>query len=168
MASSIMTLQEAARQLESPDHATRQQAADFLSRQGEEVREVAAPVASHVGDEDRIVAEYCVAALEEMGPPAEVQLPALAELLTAAHPDVVYWGATLLGRSGDAAAPYAQRLADVAESPLPLPVRQRGIWALGRIGRRAAPMATRLRLLAAQGPASLQREIALALASIDS
>ena len=45
--------------------------------------EVADELVAHAGDDDRTVAEYCVAALEELGPPALSQLDSLARLAEA-------------------------------------------------------------------------------------
>ncbi len=163
-----MTPQEAAAQLDSPDAAARQQAADYLSRQGEAVRDVAAAVARQVGDPDRIVAEFCVSALEEMGPPNPAQLPALASLLAAAHSDVVYWSATLLGRAKAESAPYAVHLVEMIAADWPLPVRQRGAWALRQIGSGAVSVIPQLQELVPRLPESLRRDVIQALAAIES
>ena len=161
-----MNLEQAARQLDSSEAAVRQEAADFLSRQGEEVARVAAVVARHVGDDDRIVAEYCVAALEEMGPADPSQLPGVGELLCSPSTDVVFWCATLLGRAKGAAAPYASLLVEAAAGDLPAGIRQRVVWAIRQIGPAASPVAPQLEALARRSPSNVQREIAQALEAI--
>ena len=161
-----MNISDATRQLESADPAERRAAADFLSRQGEGLAEVAAQLVSHTGDDDRVVAEFCVAALEELGPPTPSQLEELSRLLTSPRDDVVYWSATLLGRAEQGAASYAPQLYDVAASDRPLEVRRRAVVALRKLGPSVAPLVPRLTELQRDAPAGLTRDIALTLAAL--
>ncbi len=124
--------------LSSDDDAKRREAAELLSQNAEVAADVAVELVRHVGDEDRVVAEYCVATLEELGPPAASQLDAIASLAGAEHPDVAYWAVTLLGRAGVAAAEHATLLGHLVASEVAPAVRERAAWALGRIGPAAA------------------------------
>lgn len=101
---------------------------------GEEARPAAVELAKAVADENDDVREWCNAALEELGPPAESAVPELVALLGDEHPDVAYWAATLLGRLEAQASAAVAALVAGLDSSRPLAVRQRCAWALGKIG----------------------------------
>lgn len=128
-----MDVVQLASQLESTDQAARQQAAEKLSQNAESASVVACALARHAGDDDRIVAEYCVATLEELGPPEHSQLDCLAGLLSTSNPDVLYWAITLLGRAGTAAAGHRDLLAGIAAGHADANLRSRANWAVDRL-----------------------------------
>lgn len=123
--------------LQSNDTATRAEAAEKLARMGREAQGAAVALveASAVDDEAR---DWVVAALEDLGPPAEGDLPKLAALVNSSSIDTAYWAATLVGRLKAAAAAAVPQLAQALGSHPDLPVRQRCAWSLGQIGPAAA------------------------------
>lgn len=84
--------------------------------------------------EQEAVRDQAASALEDQGPPAAEEAPAIAALLTCPHADVVYWAATLLGRLEAQAEPFSADLAKVLDSAAELHARERAAWALGMIG----------------------------------
>jgi HEAT repeat protein len=152
--------------LSSDDQAMRRRAAEVLSQNADAAVDVAVDLVRHVADSDRVVAEYCVATLEELGPPAASQLDDLAILASDNHADVAYWAVTLIGRSGAAAATHALRLGDVVASDAPPQVRERAAWALGRIGPAAMAAVPQLESSTHAVPQSVARAVAQALTSI--
>lgn len=129
-----MDVQQAARLLDSDDQAQQAAGAEYLSRHAESAAGVAAALVRHVGDEDRIVAEYCVATLEELGPADAGELSKIAPLAGSPSSDVAYWSVTLLGRAGPQAAEYVPLLEQLAEGHPQEVVRKRATWAISRIG----------------------------------
>jgi HEAT repeat protein len=124
--------------LSAADSAVRAEAAEQLARLGEDARAAAVPLVRAAGDDEESAREWSVSALEDLGSPADDDLPALAELLAAANADVGYWAATLIGRLEERAAPAVAALTAALADSNPLIVRQRAAWALGKIGPAAA------------------------------
>ena len=163
-----MEATELRNQLTSGDPASRQQAAEWLSQNSEAAVAFAVELVQHAGDADRTVAEYCVATLEELGPPAPDDLPRLAAELSHADADVAYWAATLIGRCEQLAAPQAPPLADVVADATAAPqVRERAAWAIAKIGPAAANVRPQLETATNAEPSSLARMVAKALAAIE-
>lgn len=154
-------------QLSSSDPTTRHQAAKLLSQNADAAVDVAIELVQFAGDPDRIVAEYCVATLEELGTPAASQLEPLAQLAGSENSDVAYWAVTLIGRAGVSAAEQASLLGDIVVSDAGTAVRERAAWALGRIGSAALAAAPQLRTLSENEPESLQRAVVKALEVIE-
>ena len=152
--------------LASDDQAMRRQAAELLSQNVDVAVDVATALVQHVGDDDRVVAEYCVATLEELGPPPASQLDDLACLASAENTDVAYWAVTLIGRCGVAAVGQAQLLGELVASDAATNVRERAAWALGRIGPAASAALPQLESAARASPESLARAVAKALEAI--
>ncbi len=152
--------------LASDDQAMRRRAAELLSQNVDVAGDVATALVQHVGDNDRIVAEYCVATLEELGPPPASQLDELANLATAAEVDVAYWAVTLIGRCGVAASEQTHTLGNLVVSDAATIVRERAAWALGRIGPAASAAVPQLESAAGATPESLARAVAKALEAI--
>lgn len=112
------------------------------------------------------VRDQAASALEDQGPPAVEEAPAIAALLTCPHADVVYWAATLLGRLAAQAAPFTAELAKVLESTAPLHSRERAAWALGKIGPPARAALPALDTAAASSEPRLARVASQAAACI--
>ncbi len=125
-------------QLSSDDANAQAAAAEAIARLGTGAQPAAVALVEACGSADDAVREWCVAALEELGPPATAQIPRLTELARDARLDVAYWAITLLGRAGEAAAPAVPALADVLRDGEDTAVRERAAWALGKLGPAAA------------------------------
>ena len=162
-----MHISELGERLASSDTTTRHQAAKLLSQNADAAVEVAVELVRFAGDPDRVVAEYCVATLEEMGPPAASQLDSLSTLAASDNTDVAYWAITLIGRAGVSAAEQVMLLGDIVASEADVAVRERAAWALGRIGPAAAIAAPQLRTVSEDEPESLVRAAAKALETIE-
>lgn len=121
-----------AERLQDADPAVRLDAAETLAR-SEAAAEAAVPLVTACGDDDEQVREWCVAALEQAGPPPAESLQALADLAADPHPLVAYWAITLLGRLGEAAAAAVPVLTGRLEGHQPPEVARRAAWALRRI-----------------------------------
>jgi HEAT repeat protein len=124
-------------QLATGDVAVRREAARQLVLAGSDAARAAMVLAQAVGDADEEVATHSAEALENLGPPESPAAEQLAELLTAEHPNCGYWGATLLGRMGSAAAPAVSALTAALQFHASDAVRERAAWALGKIGSAA-------------------------------
>lgn len=133
-----MHISDLADMLNADDSATRRRAAELLSQNADVAADVAIDLVRHAGDEDRVVAEYCVATLEDLGEPPPSQLEGLSRLATNEHADVAYWAVTLMGRAGITAAEHSMLLGDIVISDAPPQVRERAAWAIARIGPAAA------------------------------
>lgn len=118
--------------LSDGDPGRRADAAERLAKLGDGARGAAVPLVRAAGGQDERVRQWAAAALEELGPPAPEDGPALAELLRADNTDVGYWAATLLGRLADGR--FTGELAAALDKQRPQSVRERACWALGRIG----------------------------------
>ncbi|MEM1303779.1 MAG: HEAT repeat domain-containing protein [Planctomycetota bacterium] len=145
--------------LHNGDDADRLAAAQTLASLGTEAAPAAVALARYASDPP--ISEWCVAALEELGPPAPQDVAALAELLETqageAAADSVYWAATLLGRLGPPAGGAVPQLTRAAEAGPALPCRERAAWALGKIGPVAAGALPTLETLAAADQSRLAR-----------
>jgi HEAT repeat protein len=130
-------------ELLEPSTQRRIEAATRLAKLGRQAKAAAVPLVRAAGDPQEDVRQWASAALEELGPPAAEDGPALVELLadardsaasaaSAASADVGYWAATLLGRLGSGA--HTDSLAQALDPRYALAVRQRVCWALGEIG----------------------------------
>jgi HEAT repeat protein len=87
-------------------------------------------------------------------------------LLSAEHPDVAYWAATLLGRLESEASGAVSQLMEALGSSA-LAVRERAAWALGRIGPRASKALPLLRKLSRDSRPRLARLAAEAIGKIE-
>eukprot|EP00913_Durusdinium_trenchii_P008865 g8331.t1 len=103
-------------------------------KESQAAQPAAVELALATADDDEEVREWAVSALEELGPPAVESVGRMAELLSHRENDVAYWGATLLGRLGDAATPAVAALTSLLADHQEIAVRQRAAWALGEIG----------------------------------
>lgn len=141
-------------------------AAEELATLGPEASAAALALVTACGNPALL--DICVGALEELGPPPVEQLPEIAKLVTAADENVAYWSATLLGRAGEAAAPFLAPLETVASNPgAPAEVRERAVWAIGKLGAGAKPAEATLRSIAESGPTPrIKRLASTALANL--
>lgn len=152
--------------LQAAAAAIRSDAAEQLCRAGTAARAAAVDLVRACGDDDEQVREWAAAALEELGPPTADALPALLPFLDGAEPLSAYWAATLLGRSGEAAATAVPHLANSLGTADDIAVRQRIAWALGKIGPAAAAGRGALERAATDPDQRLARLAADALAAI--
>jgi hypothetical protein len=90
--------------------------------------------------------EEIVGFLEDCGPPTIAELPRIAHHLNSADGDAAYWAATLLGRSGPAAAAFLNDLVAATHHDS-LAARERAVWALSQIGPAAKAALPRLKEL---------------------
>lgn len=121
-------------------------AAQMLAAMGPEAAPAAAALVR--GCSNPAASEWCVAALEELGPPPTHQITELSELLNSTNVESAYWAATLLGRCGADAAGVVPTLASVAASEADLAIRERTVWALSKIGPTALAVLPTLEKLA--------------------
>lgn len=118
-------------ELGSTDVDVRRAAAEALTRDG--AADAVLPLVRACGDTDEQVMESANAALEALGPPPRDVASQLASQLN--HEGLTgYWSATLLGRLGTDAAPWAAALGQAVQGNADASVRQRATWALGQIG----------------------------------
>lgn len=127
-----MTPQQLAERLTNGSPQDRSAAAQALCHLGREAAPAAVALVRGVADPE--CATWCVAALEELGPPQQGDLKKLTEMLASEAPDQAYWAATLVGRAGGSAAAAAEALAHYAQHHSLLAARERACWALGRVG----------------------------------
>lgn len=146
--------------------ATRIDAAERLCRAGAAASPAIVALVSACGDDEAEVRDWAVAALEEIGPPPAGMVHELEHLLRGGQPLVAYWAATLLGRSGQAAASAVEALTDCLTTATDSAVTQRAAWALGKIGPAAAAAVAPLRHAAAGQDPRLARLATEALAAI--
>lgn len=141
----MATVEQLLAELASGDPPSRRAAVETLSTLSADAQPAAVALVDCAGEAALI--DTASGALEELGPPATRDLPALAERLKSPSGDTAYWAATLLGRAGHAAAPHAGELvAAVTSDRAPLAARERAAWALARLGpidaATAAPIAS--------------------------
>ena len=153
--------------LSDPASQRRLQAVEHLLLSGEAAR-AAFSLARLAADADEQVREAAVSALEDLGSPPTSDLEELISLLDAPQADVAYWGATLLGRLGQDAAPATRKLASTLGSHAAIPVRERAAWALGKIGPAAAEAIEALEAAAEESQPRLRTLAAQSLRSIRS
>jgi HEAT repeat protein len=158
------SLPKLAHQLLHGDLPERLAAIDAINLAGEGAATIAAAIVQAC--EDPELAPQCIGVLEELGPPAEGQLAALAGLLGSAAEESAYWAATLLGRSGASAVRHSAALAAVAERHASEAVRRRAVWALGKMGPHAASALPLLDRLAKSDSPALASQASEALAAI--
>lgn len=128
-----MNANDLLRQLKDGRESEQRDAARQLASQGEGAQQAAVALVECLAREDDELQEWCVAALEELGPPRVEDRDALGTLARHEQPLVAYWACTLLGRLGSDATESASILADVMHESSAAEVRQRAAWALGRI-----------------------------------
>lgn len=158
-----MTPSEIADHLRAGDPRLRQQAAQQAMHLGADAAPAAAALAARTGDRD--IGDWCIGALEKLGPPPADSVDQLAALLTGEELPA-YWSATLIGRLGPAGVGAAKPLAGVAQSGAPLAVRERAVWALGKLGAGAAEALPTLRDLADDSHPRLARLAKQAISTI--
>jgi HEAT repeat protein len=109
-------------------------AAQTLAGMGEDAQAAVVALVESCRSEQDELTQWCVAALEQSGPPAPDEVTRLAELAGDEHALVGYWACTLLGRLGDEAVSATAALALTLDGSTHAEVRQRAAWALGKIG----------------------------------
>jgi len=152
--------------LKAAEPARRLEAAEALMQLGDDAAPAAAALALVASDEDDEVREAAVGALEGLGTPPASLLGELVSVLHRPQADTAYWGATLLGRLGSAAAAAVPDITQVLGPAAPLEVRQRAAWALGQIGPPAIAAKQALELAAQHRDARLARVAGEALQAI--
>ncbi|MGI9468150.1 MAG: HEAT repeat domain-containing protein, partial [Rubripirellula sp.] len=109
------------------------------------------------GSRDDSVRAAAAQTLESSVQPSQVELPALAALLSdRADGEISYWAATLLGRLGQEAVDATPALCDCLTNSSFLPARERAVWALQNIGAAASDSIPALRAVSEVAPARLQ------------
>ena len=139
-----MNVTQLVEQLHTGNPMERRAAAETLCLDQEMAAEAIPALVRYCGDDDRTVAEYCVASMEELGPPSDAQLAEIAELARSTNPEIVYWASTFLGRAGEAAASQAALLGSIVASDLEPYARRRAAWAIGKLGKSGATQAAQL------------------------
>lgn len=142
---------------ESASAEERAAAAKALCHMGEDARAAAVALACACADPAEKVREWSTAALEELGPPEEADVPKIAGLLKEQNADTAYWAATLLGRLGQDAAAAAASLGEALQQHGETSVRERAAWALGQIGIEARAALPSLEQAAGSGSPRLER-----------
>jgi HEAT repeat protein len=153
-------------QLASKDSAQQAAAAEALAQLGSDARPAAVALVRACGTDDDSTREWLTSALESLGPPAAEQIKDLIPLTSDKSLDVAYWAATLLGRSGPAAAPAVVALTTALEKHTEQAVRERAAWALGQIGPAAKTAVPALRAAAAGKQPRLSRLASEALSAV--
>ncbi len=126
--------QELIAQLSASDIEQRRAAASAFMLSPENTQLALVPLCHAAGDPDEAVRESAVAALEECEVPKASACAGLSDLLMSETTDTAYWAATLLGRLGSDAKPWAADIAMALNGHSASAVRQRCAWALGKIG----------------------------------
>lgn len=152
--------------LSAADAATRADAAERLCRAGLAAVPAAVPLVKACGDAHDQARDWAVAALEELGSPPPDSIGDLTALVGSGDPLVAYWAATLLGRSGQAAAAATAALGAALDAAGDPAVAERAAWALGKIGPPAASARPALERAASASNPRLARLAQEALASI--
>lgn len=124
-----------------------------------------------VASQDETELEQATEALENCGSLGE---PAVQELGKRLDADVValgsqriYWGCTLLGRSGENARGFQNRIAAIAcDDRVELHARERAVWCLGEIGPLNAEVRGALQKKLASEPDRMRRLIQAALGAV--
>lgn len=165
MANKVDTL---VKQLSSGTRVEQASAAEALARMGKVAQPAIVALVAALRNGDASTREWCVAALEELGPPPITQIADLVNLAREDSLDAAYWAVTLLGRAGDDAAPTVPTLINVLQSSPESAVRERAAWALGKIGNAAVTAGPALRDAAAGSNPRLARLAQQALDQIES
>lgn len=142
----------------------RSAAAQTLAAMGPEAAPAAVALVTLV--DDKAAGEWCVAALEELGPPPADDVATLAGYCATASEQPAYWSATLLGRLEGAAAAAVPQLVEAATSHAAPSVRERAVWALGKIGPFAAQSRPALEQIASSESGRIARLAKQALKEI--
>lgn len=160
-----MTADRLATQLDNASPDQRLAAAQTLARMGEEASPAAAALAKHAADPD--LGEWCVGALEELGPPPAGLAAELGRLVASGQELTAYWSATLLGRLGPAAAGQLPQLLQAATQHADAPVRERAVWAIGKLGPAAVAAVSTLRKISQSGSPRVKRLAEQALEAVE-
>lgn len=153
--------------LTSADAEARAAAAEALGQMAADAAPAAVALVEACRDDDDRVREWSVAALEDVGPPAEDAVKPLTLLVGDKNPLAGYWAATLLGRCGEGAASAVGALAKAVDSGADSSVRQRAAWALGQIGPAASAACGVLEKAAGDADERLARLAKAALAGLE-
>ncbi|MEQ8211356.1 MAG: HEAT repeat domain-containing protein [Lacipirellulaceae bacterium] len=158
-----MDLESALHQLRTGETAQQAEAAEAIAALGDGAQPAIPALVQFCGDDEESVRNWCVAALEEAGPPATSHLSDLANMAQAADSDVAFWAITMLGRAGseakDAIPVLLERLQD-RHAPT---VQERAAWALGRIGQGSEPVIFALEKVASHSGGPLAAQVQRAL-----
>ena len=123
-----------------------------------------------VGCDDELLVESATGVLESIESISDDQAKLLAELLPShkhqPHPNTGFWAATLLGRSGERAAPFLDQLIAALDASTDDGVRQKIVWAIGKIGPPASAASNHLQALAKSSDKRLSRLACQALENI--
>lgn len=158
-----MDIENALHQLRTGDSASQAEAAEVLAGLGEGAQAAIPALVQYCGDADERVRNWCVAALEEVGPPARSQLADLTAMAQAADSDIAFWAVTLLGRAGtDAQDTIPVLLGRLQDHHVPT-VQERAAWALGRIGQGSETVILALQKVASQSGGPLAAQVQRAL-----
>jgi HEAT repeat protein len=160
-------IQPLIRQLSSQNPTDQATAAEALARMGKEAQPAAVALLGALRNADAQTMDWCVAALEELGPPPASQVKELIKLANDKSVDAAYWAITLLGRAGRDADSAVSTLTAVLQSSHEAAVRERAAWALGKIGPAARSAVSALRTAAADAEPRLARLAKQALGEIE-
>jgi HEAT repeat protein len=155
------------RQFESDSPAEHSAAAEALARLGEDAQPAAVALVGALRTADAPTLDWCVAALEDLGPPLASQIDDLIRFVGDKSIDATYWAITLLGRAGKDASTAAAALTGILKSSPELTLRERAAWALGKIGPAAKMAVPALKEAAANGEPRLARLARQALGEIE-
>lgn len=159
----MVPLDSLTKQLAAADVAVRRAAVRDLAQRGAEAGAAAAALARCAADADDDIRAWATEALENLGPPAAEQAPALVALL-GGEADAAYWAATLLGRLSSAGSDVLAALTQALGPPFALRVRERAAWALGQLPERTPDVVQALTTAAQAAEPRLAR---LAQAALD-
>lgn len=158
-----MELETAIHQLRTGDVASQAEAAEALAGLGQGAQAAIPALVQYCGEMDEGVRNWCVAALEEVGPPARSHLAELTAMAQAADSDVAFWAVTMLGRAGaDAQAAIPVLLERLEDRNAPT-VQERSAWALGRVGQGSEPVILALQRVASHSGGPLAAQVQRAL-----
>ncbi len=117
--------------LQNGDEPARLAAAQWLAQRP--TAHAAVALVGAVADNSDEVRQWAAEALENLGPPAAVQLPDLLQYARSENDDQAYWAATLIGRVGTRSHSARAALSELAANHRSASVRQRAQWALKSI-----------------------------------
>ncbi len=108
-------------------------AAETLAGMAEAAQPAIIALVRHCGSDDEDLGNWCIAALESVGPPTAEQIDELALLTDSDNTNVAFWAVTLLGRAGSIAEPATTVLTERSEDTSAPEVQKRAAWALEKI-----------------------------------